>query len=302
MNLSTVDLNLLVLFEALAEELNATRAAARLSLTQPAVSHGLKRLREMLGDALFVRNARGLTPTRRAQQLKPQIAMLLEGARGILTERGAFDPAKITLTVRISTTDYYEQIALPGILGALEKKAPGLTIVSRPTLGELPKAEFEAGTIDIAIAGFFGALPEGYYQQKLYEDDFVCVVRRKNPFIRGKLNVEQYLKMRHLMISPQGDLKGRVDALLAKKKQKRLITAGVASFTSTGWILCESDLLLTCPRRLAERFAEYLPVDIHEAPFDVGTISVIQVWHERTHSDPALAWLRALIKDKSPAR
>lgn len=297
-NISKIDLNLLVVFATICQEMSTTKAAKKLGLSQPAVSHALQRLRDLLSDPLFVRASRGLVPTKRALELERPIAELLEKLDVLLVKTEKFDPSTAKITFRIATTDYFEQVALPKLLHALQTQAPGIVLVSRSTLGTLPKEDLEAGTIDLAVAGFYGGLPEGYYQQQVFQDDFVCVMKADHPSApRGKLSLKHYSKLRHIMISPQGDLKSKAAVLLKKHGFTQDIVAGVASFLSPGWTVCTTDLALTCPRKLAMAYQQYLPVEVFELPFELSKISVVQVWHGRNHSDPAHTWLRHLIRE-----
>jgi DNA-binding transcriptional LysR family regulator len=294
-NIKGLDLNLLVVFEVLFSEGNATRAATRLGLSQPAVSHALKRLREQLGDPLFVRAVRGLVPTPKAEALHRPVREFLQGLERSLGVREDFDPARAEDSFRVATTDYFEQVAVPGLLARLEREGPGTTLLCRPAGGRLPKEELEEGKVDLAIAGFFGELPERYYQQELFKDDFVGVVARKHPRLKTKVSLDAFAREKHVLISLGGDLTSRASAALAQKGHRMQYLAAVSSFSAPGWIVSSSELVLTCPRRLAETFEAHLPVRHFELPFKIPGIRVVQVWHERTHRDPAHKWFRALV-------
>ncbi|MFM8314065.1 MAG: LysR family transcriptional regulator, partial [Deltaproteobacteria bacterium] len=149
-NIKNIDLNLLVVFGALCTEKNTTKAAQRLGLSQPAISHALARLRQQLNDPLFVRASRGLVATQRALELEKPVVHLLSQLDSLLTGPSVFTPRTARNVFRIATTDYFEQIALPKLLNVLEKEAPDVTVVSRPTLGSLPKTELENGHYDLA--------------------------------------------------------------------------------------------------------------------------------------------------------
>lgn len=297
MNIIGNDLNLLAVFYALSRDKSTTKAATSLGLSQPAVSHALNRLREMFKDPLFVRASRGLVPTRKALELAGPVERLLKDAELILSERVSFNPKTEAREFRISTTEYFEVTILPKLLKRLATDAPDIRIVSTATQGALQKDQFENGKLDIAIAGYFGELPEGYFQQNIFKDEFVCVGRKGNPFLKGNLTVAKYAEARHILITPQGDMKSRSAAALKKLKHIQKFQAGVASFISPGWMLAESDLLLTCPRKLAEAYVKHLPLEIAKLPFSIEGISVVQVWHSRHHKDPAHIWLRNLIKE-----
>jgi DNA-binding transcriptional LysR family regulator len=294
-NIRSVDLNLLVLLKELLLEKNTVKVAKKLDMSQPAVSHALKRLRETFQDPLLVRASRGLVPTHRALELEGAVNALLKDAETIFNSPKNFDPGKANLVFRISTTDYFEQVILAKLLALFEKEAPGCTLILRPTLGALPKGELEEGSIDLAIAGFFGDLPENFYQQRIFEDDFVCVGKKAHPLLKGQLTLKKYAQAQHILISPQGDMKSKSRDILKRKGHTQKYLVGVSSFTSPGWVLTKTELLLTCPRKLAMAYMEFLPLQVAELPIELKKISVVQVWHGRSHSDPAQAWLRKLI-------
>ena len=294
---NNMDLNLLVVFSALAMERNTTKAAKLVGLSQPAISHALKRLREAFSDPLFVRAARGLVPTKRALELIDPINKILDDAQAVLKKRAEFDPRTEERIFRIATTELFELVVLPGLLKKIQEQAPHIQLICRPLLGELPKEDLEGGHFDLAIAGYFGVMPEGYYQQELFRDDFVCVGKKNHPSFKKGLSLEKYAEAHHVLISLQGDMKSKTQAILKKHGFTQHFTAGLNSFASPGWILCESNFLLTCPRRLAQAFKHHLPVDVAELPFPMKEISVVQVWHARNHKNEAHAWLRGLIKE-----
>ena len=296
-----LDLNLLRIFEALANERNATRAARQVHLSQPAFSHALARLRRALGDPLFVRTPRGMVPTPRALELEPVVRDVLARV-ALITERTDFDAATCARAFRIATTDYYEHIAFPRLAAELVRSAPRATIVSRPTGGELPRTELEEGSVDLAIAGFFGALPAGFYQQKLFDDTFSCVVRRDHPVVRKRLSLAQYTKLPHVLISPGGDLRGVVDEALTAAGARRHVAVAPSSFLSAGRIVADSDAVLTAPRRVAETYCRELPVRMLPPPLSLPGFTVVQVWHERQHRDDAHTWLRRLTAAIGSAR
>ena len=288
--------SLLMVFDALMTERSVTRAAARLHLSQPALSHALARLREALGDELFVRVARGVVPTPRALELAPLAKEALSRLELLFAPPQRFAPATARAQLTMASTEFFEHLVLPRLLPRLRRDAPGLTLRSRSAQGRLPKDEMERGECDLAIAGFFGELPEGFYQQTLFEDDFVCVVRKDHPQVGRTLSLKTYLALDHLLISMQGDLTGVVDVALAKRRCRRRVVAGIGNFLTPGWIVAESELILTAPRRLARLYQRHLQLQLLELPLDVPSIQVVQVWHERTHAAPLHRWFRRQLQ------
>lgn len=292
MNIAHFDLNLLKVFVAVDEYRHVTRAANAIGLTQPALSHALNRLREALGDSLFVKTTKGMVPTPRAEALRIPAREVLEKIHRELLGGKTFEPRALERTFRLRTTDMVEGLLFPPLLKTLEKEAPLVRVSSRSSAFSLPKEEMEKGECDLAIAGFFGDLPDGFYQQKLFSDEFLCAVREKHPRLgkKKKVSEEEYIHERHLLIAPGGELQGRVD-----KKLKRFVAAGVGSFHVSGWILGEGDMVLTAPSRLITQWREILPLHTFAPPVAVSGITVVQAWHERQHRDPAHRWLREKV-------
>lgn len=286
------DLNLLLVFEALAIERNVSRAAERLHLSQSAVSHALARLRDAFGDDLFVRAPRGVVPTARATALQPKVMQALEAARGVYKVDEDFSPETATGEIRLGSTEAFEHVVLPKLVPLLVREAPYLVLNSRMVSGKLPKEDMEQGVCDVAVAGFFGDLPEGFHKRKLYEDGFSCVVRKGHPRIKKAPTLDEYVAEKHLLISPQGDLHGVVDRQLEKKRRKRTVVAGISNFLTPGGIVAESDLILTLPSRMAAIHAKLFQLNLFDLPLEVPPITMMMTWHERTHRDPLMRWFR----------
>lgn len=293
MNIKSLDLNLLRVFAGLYEHLNVSHAAKELGLSQPAMSHALQRLRDAFNDQLFVRAPRGIIPTPRAKELGPIVQELfLDLERKLVSKK--YSPKDDTGVFNIRGTDYFEQTVYGEFVGRLFKLAPQIQIISKSNLGVLPKEELEKGDCDLAIAGFFGELPSGFYQQLLFEDHLVGLANKKHP-IHKNTTLKEYLKWPHLVISGEGKLKGPIDQNLAKLKVKRNVSASTSSFMSAGWILQDSNLLLGMPARAAFKLTEVLPLETFELPFSNPTIKVVGVWHESKHKDQRHQWMRRLL-------
>lgn len=295
MNIRSKDLNLLVVFYEVMSELSITKAAKKLHLSQPALSNALARLRSEFQDELFVRSSRGVTPTPRALELKDPIARWLLKTNLIYSQK-AFDPQNFQGSFTIATNDYFEHLALPDLLPYLSQSAPQIKTIYRPTLGQLPKQELEQGMMDLAIAGYFGDLPEGFYQQDLITDTYACLVRKNHPKVQTKLTLKTYLDLEHILVSPQGDMKGVVDTTLDKKGHKRKIMAGVSSFGVPASIVAQSDYIVTLPARIASVYAKLYNLYLLKPPIEIPSIRVKQVWHQRTHLSPQHQWFREALK------
>lgn len=288
------DLNLLAVFAAIDEQRHITKAAKVLGITQPALSHALGRLRLLLNDELFVKSSKGMVPTPRAVQLSaPILGLLNQFERDVLGVEN-FDPSKMQKAFRIYTTDLIESLLFPSLIKVFEASAPGAQITSQVAPFSLPREELELGKCDLAIAGFFGHLPDGFYQQKLFSDSFVSAVRKDHPRLGKKteLSLKDFCSERHLLVAPGGELRAKIDDLIGKKKQRRTIAAGLHSFMSSAWILSESDCIFTGPSRLVNQIGRAFPIRTFVPPVKTPDITIVQVWHERNHGDAGHRWLR----------
>ncbi len=296
MNLASLDLNLLLAFEALAEERSVTRAAKRVGLSQPAMSNALARLRAALGDPLFVRAARGIQPTPRAQQLAGPVRAALAQLRAALDQKPAFDPASSSRSFTIATTDYGEFLLMGPLARLVSAEAAGVTLVVRrlERIFVPPEQELQAGALDAAI-GFFPdstALRPDTYARALAEERNVCIARRGHPRIRQRLTLEQYAAAGHAGIFYASEGPGLVDNLLAARNLRRRLVVQAPHFVTVPYIVAASDLVATLPERLALAFRRHLPLSVFNLPLPLPTFTLRLVWHQRTHDDPAHQWLR----------
>ncbi|WP_373377686.1 LysR family transcriptional regulator [Cupriavidus nantongensis] len=298
MNIAGKDLNLLYVFHVLYQEGNASRAAARMALSQPALSHKLNRLRDELGDPLFVRAPRGLTPTPRAHALAPQVQRLVADLDAFYDACDGRDFLARSEAVHIYTTDYMEQLLLPALLPRLRRDAPGVVLVTHNTRGELPREELEKGTCDLAIAGFYENLPDTFHQQRLGSEDFVVLASRANPHIVHGLDLDAFLACEHLLTTLTGDLNGVVDRALARLGHRRTVVAGLSSFLAPSRLVRGSALLLTCLRSVAQEAVARDPdLVMLPVPFALPRVDLMQIWHARTDADRLRRWLRQQIQE-----
>ena len=288
------DLNLLLVFLALWRERNVTKAAKAIGITQPAMSRSLARLRGEFSDPLFVRGAKGVVPTDRAARLAESIVGLLEMAEGVYAA-DLFDPAAFKGVVTIASTDYFETIAAPNLIPKLTREAPGLTLNFRTNHGSVPKDAMERGEIDLVVSGIYENLPEGFYHQKLLSDRYRSAVRKNHPL--KSVTAEQFAQLSHVLVTPKGDLAGIIDSALAKLKKKRRVVVGTPSFLSAAWTVAHSDFALSAPGRLIDSLKEFLPLRDFPTPVPVPQLNLFQIWHMRTHHDPAHKWLRQRVRE-----
>lgn len=297
MNIANKDLNLLLVFHVLYQERNATLAAERMALSQPALSHKLNKLRHELGDPLFVRAPRGLTPTPRAHELAPQVQKLVCELKAFYEQNEGRDFLQREERVHLYGTDYIEQMLMPLLLPVLRREAPNLVLVTHNTRGQLPREELEKGTCDLAIAGFFANLPETFHQQRLFSEDFVVLAWRDNPRLQQGLDLDSYVACEHLLTTLTGDLHGRVDQALEALGRRRRVAAGLSSFSVPASLLPGTDLLLTCMRSVAEEaLIRHPELRLYPLPLDLPAVDIMQIWHARTDADRLRRWLRQRIQ------
>jgi DNA-binding transcriptional LysR family regulator len=296
MNITHKDLNLLLVFHVLYQERNATLAAERMALSQPALSHKLNKLRHQFGDPLFVRAPRGLTPTPRAHEMAPQVQRLVEDLQGFYERCDGQDFLTRPARLHLYSTDYMEQTLLPRLLPIIRSQAPNLVLITHNTRGQLPREALEKGTCDLAIAGFYTDLPDTFHQQRLLSEDFVVLAARSNPRLGAGMSLEAFLACEHLLTTLTGDLDGLVDRALRAEGRSRRVVAGLSSFLAPARLIRGTDLLLTCLRAVAVEAVERDPqLCIYPMPLALPTIELMQIWHERTHTDPLRKWFRQQV-------
>jgi DNA-binding transcriptional LysR family regulator len=295
MDVRAVDLNLLVALDALLAERNVTRAAARLKLSQSAMSATLARLRMLFGDPLLLRAAGGMLPTSKGAELAAPVRQVLGEIGRIVAQPGTFDPAGAERTFTIAASDYVEYAILPRLVDFLEARAPRARLAVRPMDFGAVGRHLEAGEIDLGILGAAFAPPSAR-SRPLFVERFVCVVRRGHPGVAERLTLDDYCALDHVLVSPfGGTFTAPADDALAALGRTRHVRLSVPHFLLVAEILTRSDMIAVLPERLARGYGERLRV--FELPFELAPFTIMAVWHERTHRDPALAWLRQSLAD-----
>ena len=293
-DLSTVDLNLLKLFEALVRERSVTLAGLRLGLSQPAASRALGRLRRMLGDRLVVRGKLGLELTPRGETLAGPVARLLDDARGIVAP-AVFDPASATGRITIAAHDHLSLMVLAGLVARFERHAPALSLHIAQPSGDNVRL-IEQGAADLAL-GIFETLPGSLHRRGLYTDSLVCVVRSDHPAVTDKFNLERYVALRHITVTISGVGESAVDVALSALGLARHVALRVPHFLAGAMLVADSDMILTLPSRFARLIANRLPLALLDLPLQVAPLSPAMIWHERFHGDPAHVWVRQQLVD-----
>jgi DNA-binding transcriptional LysR family regulator len=305
-NLRTFDLNLLKVFDEVMAERSLTKAARHLSLTQPAVSNALRRLREALGDELLVRKGRGLEPTARGLELWPGVREALGGLQAALAP-SIFNPATADNAFVLAMADATAAELMPGLVAVMGEEAPGVSLRIVPLTTRDPRKLLDEGQADLAIGHFPAALADlsaraqvgetvAFLHHRLFQGEYVCVMRQGHPFGSGPLTLNRYCSARHMLVSFSGRAFGFVDEALALVGRTRRVVLTVNQFFTAGKVVANSDLLTVLPRHFINvtGFADQLLQ--RELPFDVPVVHVDALWHQRRNGSCAHAWLRSKVQ------
>jgi DNA-binding transcriptional LysR family regulator len=299
------DLNLVVAFNALAREGSVTRAAHRLGLTQSAMSHALRRLRDLLGDPLLVRGKSGMVLTPRAEAMVVPLRSGLVTIGRALAQPPRFDPLSARRAFTIATLDLFDVLMIPPLLARIREEAPGVDITVVPLSQRTISEQLETGEVDAAVMPQVvgrdtwqpAPLALGILRRTLFRDNFVCLLRADHPqAARKRLTLKSYAALSHVLVSPSGEGPGLVDQILAEHGLTRRIALRLPHFHSALAVVAKSDLILTAPTPLA-LLAAQLPVKSLKPPLALPDHTVNLVWHERFSHDPGHEWLRELVAD-----
>jgi DNA-binding transcriptional LysR family regulator len=302
-NLSAVDLNLLPVLQAVLAERNATRAAARLHVTQSAVSNALARLRRVFADPLVVRVARGLEPTPRALELAPRLDALLTQLDGLISAASAFEPARSTRRFTVACSDAIEFVVIPHLAALMAKRLPRASLRVVTIDHMVASNGLATGEVDLLI-GMPPTLPPGCTSERLFRDDMVCVVRAGHPTIRGrKLTLAAYVDTPHVEVALFGRADPRVDTVLARIHRARRIAVSVPHFSAIAPVVEQTSAIATLARRLAGVLAHRRPLRLLPLPIELPPIEIVQIHHARTDGDAGTQYLRGLVRlAAEPAR
>ncbi|MFL6631216.1 MAG: LysR family transcriptional regulator [Massilia sp.] len=293
---SSIDLNLLSVFQEVYRERQISAAARRLGLTQSAVSNALARLRRTFGDELFVRTAHGMQPTPLAQQMAEPIGAAMVQVALALSQRSRFDPATSGRRFTLAMTDVGEVYFMPVLIERCRTVAPNVEIASIRANGLTLKDDMETGRVDLAI-GAFEDVSEALYHRALFRQPFVSMFRKDHPLAKGKVDLERFVAAPHLIVDAAQSPYDRINGLL----EKAGVTAGarfrVPHFTAVPYIVSTSELVVTVPQKLAESAASPFGLKWIAPPLALPTLQTNVFWHRRFNHDPGIQWLRGLIAD-----
>jgi len=292
-NYEQIDLNLLRIFDAVMTELNVTRAADCLHMTQPAVSNALKRLRHLLNDELFIKVPSGVRATPKAMQVWQPLRDALIQIRQTL-EPSKFEPATATANFRIAMNDFTANLVLPELVRVTEATAPGIDIRTIPTTYINAPILLEQAEIDLAI-GVFPNPGSRLRSHALLTSPFVCIMRQGHPLAARKLTLERYMQAKHLLVTLSGESTGLIDPLLQEKGLKRRIALTVNQFAVAPRIIAQSDLIAVLPIRIVQLSGLVNQLHLTPPPIKLAPTTLQMMWHERNHLEVGQQWLRGLI-------
>ncbi|EJL69096.1 LysR family transcriptional regulator [Variovorax sp. Varisp85] len=311
-NFRTLDLNLLRVFDEVMAERNLTRAARNLSITQPAVSNALRRLREVLGDELVRRSGAGVEPTPRALALWPTVRDALRQLQHTLAP-GEFDAGVADTTFLLAMADATAAELVPGLVQIAEKEAPAISLRVLPLTTRDPRRMLELEEVDVAV-GYFPAVIASlaargqsgagvaFETQRLYLGQYVCVMRRGHPLANAPLTLDDYCAARHLLVSFSGRPYGFIDQTLGALGRERRIVVTVNQFFTAGRVVANSDLLTVLPRHFVTVTGIDDQLVLRDLPFDQPPVHVDAIWHRRAQHGHAHEWLRtALLRSAAAA-
>lgn len=299
MHVIDFDLNLLKALDSLLETTNVTKAAARLGLSQPTMSHALSRLRHALADELLVRQGGGLVLTERAARLRDPVRMALRQAQLVLDGQADIDPSTLERTFTVSLADYTGLVLLPSLTGRLAAEAPGVSLSCRALTWNALDALKDGADL------WLGVDPppaQGVIAQKLFDDDLCGAVSRKHPFARSRrVALKAFAASRHLQIAPGGRPGGPLDEALAERGLSRRVVVQVPQFLLAPLLVAQTDFVLAAPRRLLRAAARTVPLHLFELPVSLPGFSMQQAWLASRHGDPEHRWFRGVLREVARA-
>ena len=299
MDLKSVDLNLLVAFDALMSERSVSRGAAKLGITQSALSHALKRLRIMFGDPLMRRGPRGMEPTERALSLQQPMKGILANIHSIISTKLTFDPATTQRTFKLSMSDAMSVEALPLIVRKLRKSAPNIDLLVTSSGPRDACTRIINDEVDIAI-GVFPHIPAQLLRHELYRDELVCVADRNHPSLKnGRMDEKAYLAAPHVTVAPNLDSGVQLDEIFFAMGLTRRIVATVPHYIALPALIRGTDLIAHTRLRLVNVLRSSSNLVVFQIPTSIRVprLSFEQIWHPRYEGDPGHRWLRDLIVD-----
>ena len=305
-NFRTLDLNLLRVFDEVMAEGSLTRAARNLSLTQPAVSNALRRLRETLGDELVQRSGQGMAPTPRARAIWPAVREALAQLQSSLIPN-EFVPAEANTSFVLAMSDASAAELIPVLTETLEKQAPRVTLRVVPLTTRDPRSMLDEEACDLAV-GYFPSMladltartqsgePQPFFHQRLFTGEYVCVMRKDHPLAQGPLTIDAFCAARHMLVSFSGRPFGFVDEALATLGRERFVVLTVNQFFTAARVVANANLLTVLPLHFVKVTGYADQLVFRPLPFEVSPVLVDAVWHRRSQQRSSHVWLREVVQ------
>lgn len=299
MDLHDVNLNLLVVLDALLAEKSVGKVAVRLNLSQPAISHSLANLRELFNDDLFIKTASGMELTAFSQSIQTEVKEIIKNVDLLVNKNLDYDPVETQHTFHIGMVEFGETNLLPKLIHWRRKNKSKVLIRTVSLMNQNVDDLLDRGIIDLAITNEY-KIPQRLEQQKLQEEKFVCVTWKDHPILKQSKSMEDYLSYPHVLVTEinQNDF-SIVNAALGEHKKDRQIVLTVNHYAVLPHVLEGSYLIATITEASAKDFAKHWDLEIWPCPFSIENVSMAQVWHKRNSNDSAHKWLREFFKSVS---
>lgn len=295
-NLWSFDLNLLVAFDAIMRERSVTKAAARLRLQQPAMSHNLSTLRMLFQDELFTRVGYNMVPTPRAHSLATQVSQLLEQAHDVLATKESFDPARDEVTFKIGFSSELEAVLIPKLGALLCRIAPNVKIMAQLANPDQVHKLLDEGTIDIAVGGY----EEGGRRHKrelLYDRELMCCFNKELLDIDAPIDRKSYLTLPHALVSQNDSIEGCLDRALKRANLSLNVSISAPEFLTILAAVREAPLIATLPSRIIDRYASQFELQKCAVPLNLEIRPISMVWSAHLENEPSSAWIRSRITE-----
>jgi DNA-binding transcriptional LysR family regulator len=293
-NIAKLDLNLLVVLEAICSAGGVTRAAEKLNLSQPAISHALSRLRHMFNDPLFSRHGQALMPTPLTRGLIEPLRRSLRELAALLSESSRFDPRTAEERFTLAMRDPVEILVLPPLLGRIAGEAPGIDLRALQVARRNIEAGLASATLDLALDVPL-PLSDSVHRERVAADPLVVVARKRHPRLRAGFDLATYLGQQHVMVTSRRKGPGLEDLVLGQHGLQRRIRLRCRNYLAAFRVVSETDLVLTMPKRYAARLNAGFGNRILPLPLAAPTLDLYLYWHASVDKDPANRWLRALV-------
>jgi DNA-binding transcriptional LysR family regulator len=296
-SMNDFDLNLLRIFDAVWRHGHLGLASRELELSQPALSHALKRLRDQIGDPLFVKVPNGMRPSARAAQMAPIVQSMLANVREQVLAAPGFDPKHVSRSFTIALVDVGEMAFLPKLLGRLMSEAPSVDVRSVQMPPRELMVALQRGEVDLAIGYFPDIDGVDLFQQRLFRHGFVCLVRAGHLSVQGTLTKKQFRDLPHAVVQTEGRSQEIVEQYLKQQGIRRRELLRSPHFLSIPMVIASTDLVVTVPQPVGEIFGRIVELQVLPPPYPIPSFDVKQYWHRCQHADPGNRWLRSVVAD-----